>query len=293
MSGNTLVFDNKISLELINKTKKHPCYSDKAHEYARMHIPVAPKCNVQCHYCNRKYDCQNESRPGVTSQVMSPEDALKFYIKMKKEVDKLTVVGIAGPGDALANFEETRKSIELIKEYDPDVTFCISTNGLALPDYKEQIVELGINHVTITINAVEPEIAAKMYKHIFYRGNRYVGLEAGRIMVNNQLEGLKYLADHNVLCKVNIVYIKGENDHHIEEVVHTVKEYGACMTNIMPLIPVKGTFFGNKPSVMQDEIMYIRKKCEQYLTQMYHCKQCRADAVGRLGKDCACKREIS
>ncbi|TCT15302.1 nitrogenase cofactor biosynthesis protein NifB [Natranaerovirga pectinivora] len=281
-----------LSMELINKTKTHPCYSPNAHDYARMHIPVAPKCNVKCHYCNRKFDCQNESRPGVTSNIMTPEEALKHYVNMKEKVDKLTVVGIAGPGDALANFEESKKSIELIKEYDKDVTFCLSTNGVSLPDYMEEIVRLGISHVTITINAVKPEIASKIYKYVIYRSQRYEGIEAGRIVVENQLKGLKFLAENNVLVKVNIVYIKGINNEHIEEIVQTTKALGACMTNIMPLIPVEGTVFENKPVVSQEELLKVRKKCEKHLKQMYHCKQCRADAVGKLGKSC-CKKEIS
>ena len=54
----------------------HPCYSkDAHHKFARIHLPVAPACNIQCNYCNRKYDCSNESRPGVVSEVLSPEEA--------------------------------------------------------------------------------------------------------------------------------------------------------------------------------------------------------------------------
>ena len=55
--------------EIWDKVKNHPCYSEEAHHhYARMHVAVAPACNIQCNYCNRKYDCSNESRPGVVSQ---------------------------------------------------------------------------------------------------------------------------------------------------------------------------------------------------------------------------------
>ena len=54
--------------EVWEKVKNHPCYSEEAHHhYARMHVAVAPACNIQCNYCNRKYDCANESRPGVVS----------------------------------------------------------------------------------------------------------------------------------------------------------------------------------------------------------------------------------
>src|SRR5574343_196277 len=51
-----------------------PCYSEEAHHYfARMHVSVAPACNIKCNYCNRKYDCSNESRPGVVSELLTPD----------------------------------------------------------------------------------------------------------------------------------------------------------------------------------------------------------------------------
>jgi len=56
------------------RIEDHPCYSEDAHHhFARMHVAVAPACNIQCHYCNRKYDCANESRPGVVSEVLTPD----------------------------------------------------------------------------------------------------------------------------------------------------------------------------------------------------------------------------
>ena len=67
-----------LSPEIWEKVKNHPCYSEEAHHhYARMHVAVAPACNIQCNYCNRKYDCSNESRPGVVSERLTPEQAAK------------------------------------------------------------------------------------------------------------------------------------------------------------------------------------------------------------------------
>jgi nitrogen fixation protein NifB len=61
---------------VLARIAKHPCYSEEAHHhYARMHVAVAPACNIQCNYCNRKYDCANESRPGVVSELLTPEEA--------------------------------------------------------------------------------------------------------------------------------------------------------------------------------------------------------------------------
>jgi len=277
----------KISIKDIEeKTKTHPCFScDSAHKYARMHLPIAPKCNVSCNYCLRKFDCVNESRPGVTTDVLSAEEAFAKYKLVKSKMDNLKVVGIAGPGDALANFDEVRKTLKLIKEYDNDVTFCLSTNGLMLPFYAQELIDLGVSHVTVTMNAIDPKITAKVYKFIDYLGVTYTGEEGTQILLNNQLSGIKYLADRGIMCKVNIVMLKGINDHHIEAITKKVKELGAGITNIMQMIPVKGSVFENMPLTSNKEIMDLRKKCEENIKQMYHCKQCRADAIGLLGED--------
>jgi len=270
-----------------DKIKVHPCFSSGACDKARMHIPVAPACNISCNYCNRKYDCVNESRPGVTSEVLTPEEAAEKFAVVGKKLGNLTVVGIAGPGDALANFQDTRRSIELIKEIDENITFCLSTNGLMLPFYANEIIRLGVSHVTVTINAIDPEIGKKIYGEVNYLGKKLKGKDAAEILIRNQLDGLKYLSSNGVVCKVNIVMIKGINDSHIESVVKKVKEYGAYMTNIMPLIPAKGSAFENIPLAGNKELNELRKKCEADLRQMYHCRQCRADAIGTLANDCA------
>ena len=72
------------------------------------------------------------------------------------EVPQLSVVGVAGPGDALANAERTFAAFELVAKALPHLKLCLSTNGLALPDHVDRIVAMGVDHVTITINMVDP-----------------------------------------------------------------------------------------------------------------------------------------
>jgi MoaA/NifB/PqqE/SkfB family radical SAM enzyme len=79
--------------------------------------------------------------------------------------------------------------------------------------------------------------------------------------------------------------LKGINDNHIETVVKKMKSIGCYITNIMQLIPVKGSAFEDMPLVNQKEIMAMRQKCGEHLNQMYHCHQCRADAIGTLDND--------
>ena len=88
-------------------SSKHPCFSREAHhQYGRIHPPVAPRCYIQCNFCNRKYDCLNESRPGVTSSVLRPKQALAYLTDMLEVRPEITVLGIAGPGDPFANSDD-------------------------------------------------------------------------------------------------------------------------------------------------------------------------------------------
>lgn len=267
------------------KSETHPCFNGCAGKYARMHLPVAPKCNIQCNYCVRKYDCPNESRPGVTSEVLSPVQAFEKYKLVSSKLQNLKVVGIAGPGDSLADFDKVRETLSLIRKEDPEVTFCLSTNGLLLPLYADELVKLGVSHVTVTMNAVTPNIGAKIYKYVDFMGTRHFGEIGAAILLANQMSGIKRLTSLGVICKINIVMLKGINEYHIPVVVNKAKELGCEITNIMQLIPVAGSAFENMPLTSNKEINEIRKKCEGTLKQMYHCHQCRSDAIGTLDND--------
>lgn len=269
--------------ELLNKNKFHPCFApDAAHQFARIHLPVAKHCNISCNYCNRKYDCLNESRPGVTSEIVTPVQGLQRYQYYKQRLDNLSVVGIAGPGDALADWEVTSQTITLIREYDPGVLICLSTNGLKLPKLADNLIGLGVSHVTVTVNTLNPITGARIYGHVNYEGQRYTGIEGASLLLANQLAGIRVLTRKDLMVKVNIVMIPGINDHEIKETVGEMKRLGVFMTNIMPLIPVKGSPFENLPATDRQALNTMRQNCRSELRQMFHCQQCRADAVGLL-----------
>lgn len=275
---------------LWDRIKDHPCYSEEAHHYfARMHVAVAPACNIQCNYCNRKYDCANESRPGVVSEKLTPEQALRKVIAVANEVPQFSVLGIAGPGDSAYDWRKTRATFELVSRAIPDVKLCLSSNGLALPDHVDEIAGMNIDHVTLTINMVDPEVGTKIYPWIFHRGKRWTGLDASKILHERQMESLDLLKARDILVKVNSVMIPGINDQHLIEVNKVVKGKGAFLHNIMPLIsdPAHGTHFGltgqRGPTAM--ELKALQDKLEDGTKLMRHCRQCRADAVGLLGED--------
>jgi nitrogen fixation protein NifB len=272
------------------KVHNHPCYSEEAHHhYARMHVAVAPACNIQCHYCNRKYDCANESRPGVVSELLTPDQAVKKVMVVAANIPQMTVLGIAGPGDPLANPERTLETFRQLSQKAPDIKLCVSTNGLSLPAQVDELCQHNIDHVTITINCVDPDVGAKIYPWIFWNNRRIKGRKGAEILIEQQQKGLEMLVARGVLVKVNSVMIPGVNDEHLTEVSRVVKAKGAFLHNVMPLIAEAehGTFFGvmGQRGPTHGELQTLQDACAGDMAMMRHCRQCRADAVGMLGED--------
>ena len=265
---------------------KHPCFSSTArHTTGRIHLPVAAKCNVQCKFCNRKYDCPNESRPGVTSTVLEPDQALTYLDSVLKLVPNIAVIGIAGPGDPLANPDETLKTMEMVHTKYPDKLLCLATNGMNLLPYVERLAKVNVSHVTITVNAVDPEIGAQIYQWFRFGPHTYRGVEGAHLLLTNQLEAIKALKAHGITVKINTVVIPGINDHHVGQIAAVCKELGADVQNCIPMMHVEGSLFeGREPP---DALMMVKVRGEagQYMKQMTHCARCRADAVGLIGQD--------
>lgn len=273
----------KFGEDLLRKIAEHPCYDRKAqHKYGRIHLAVAPSCNIQCNFCVREFDCVNESRPGVTSKVLTPQEALEKTREILTDYPFIKVVGIAGPGDPLAN-KETFETFELIKKEFPELTLCMSTNGLLLPEKLEDILRVGVSTLTVTINAIDPEIQAKIVDHIVYHGKIYRGIEGAEIQIKNQLEGVKAAVDAGIVVKVNTVLVPGINDKHVVEIARKLNELGVYIMNIMPLIN-QGAFVNIEPPTAEER-KAVQQACEPYVLQMRHCRQCRADAYGLLAQD--------
>jgi nitrogen fixation protein NifB len=240
---------------------------------------------VKCRFCERKFDCANESRPGVTSAVLTPVQAADYFDKCVAAGMKVGVAGIAGPGDAFANAKATLETLRLVRERHPDIILCVSTNGVDLEPNVPALAELKLSHVTVTVNAITPETAAKVYEWVRYKKRIYRGLEAGKVVVERQRAGIAALKKAGIVVKVNSILLEGIND---QELVQIAKEYGALgvdMHNIIPLLPVPGTAFESLPHPSHERLAALRAEAGAFIPQMLHCSRCRADAAGTIGSD--------
>ena len=268
-----------------NANSVHPCFSKEANKkYTRLHIPIAPGCNIQCGYCSRKTDCPNESRPGVSSTVLSPDQAEFYALRMMDQDPSIKIIGVAGPGDAFNDPERTIETLAKIRAHNKDVQFCVSTNGLNSAPYIDRMVEVGLSHLTVTVNAVDPVIGAEVYQWVRYQKHRYLGEEAANILLEQQKETIIKAATAGLVVKVNTVFLPGINDFHIPEIAETVKSWGASTQNIIPFMPIKDSKFEDFSAPDHADVVKLRLVLGSTIHQMTHCGRCRADAAGRIGE---------
>jgi len=267
----------------LRRIRDHPCFSEKAcHAFGRMHLPVAPKCNIQCNYCIRDFDCVNESRPGVTTRVLSPTEAIEMVRKALEKFTYIKVLGIAGPGEPLAN-EETFETLRLARIEFPNLIKCISTNGLLLPEKIDLLEKYDVGNITVTWNALDAAMGAKIYSFVTWKGKRLHGEEGAQVLLDNQIEGIKQAVKRHMIVKVNTVYIPGVNDMQIPDIAKKASELGVYTFNVIPLIPQYKFADVTPPSPADKRKM--QDECAKYIRQMRHCQRCRADAIGKLGHD--------
>ncbi len=258
----------------------HPCFGGYKNNVGRIHLPVSPGCNIACRFCDRVIN-DVEDRPGVTSKVITPEESLDVLEKALSICPEITVAGIAGPGDTLAS-DYALETFRKVKEKFPNLIKCMSTNGLLLYEKADEVIKVGIDSLTVTVNAVNPEIEAKLNKYIIYHGRKYEGVEGAGILIENQLRGIRKTAAAGITIKINTVLVPEINGEHIEEIAKTVKEAGASIYNIIPLIPQYELADQEAPVCWQ--IDEARTTASKYIDVFRHCRHCRADAVGIPGK---------
>lgn len=277
--------EKEITAELVNPLEHianlHPCFGKGASfNRGRIHIPVSPSCNIQCAFCNRTRNVY-ENRPGVTQEVLDPETAIKVVDRALELCPEITVAGIAGPGDTLAS-PYAIETFTRLKEVHPELINCLSTNGLLLEEKAEDLIDAGVKTVTVTVNAVDPEILQHIVLWIIKDNVRYEGTEAAQILIEAQKRGIKKIKELGALVKVNTVLCPGLNDNHIEEIAETVAALGADYMNIIPLIPQYRLAHLKEPNCK--ELHEARSRAERYLPVFRHCQRCRADAAGIPGK---------
>ena len=257
----------------------HPCFDEDAHErVGRVHLPVAPRCNIGCLFCERRV-CANLTmqHPGWARRLLSPAEALDLVRDLvQAHPGERFVVGVAGPGEPLAN-DDTFEALRLVKERFPHLTACLSTNGFLLEKKLPDLLDVGIQTLTVTVNAPDGEVGQSIYGWVSCDREVLRGRAAAELLVARQMGGIRAALDAGLAVKVNTVLVPGVNDVHLARLARRLQALGVHLMNIMPLIP-GGQMADRRPPTCE-EVQQAREACGELVRQFHKCEQCRADVI--------------
>lgn len=213
---------------------------------------------------------------------MSATEAISVAEREMSRRPDLRIVAVAGPGEPLFN-TATFEVMAGLRNNGHDPHFCLSTNGVLLADCVEQLVDSGIETISVSMSTSIPATAAMTYEWASIRGKRMMGLDMGREIIEAQIAGIEEAADVGIHVKVNSVLIPGVNETGLSALAETVASAGAELQNIIPLVPCGTMSECRAPS--PSELKQARADAEKHIKQFSHCHQCRADVVGIPGAD--------
>jgi nitrogen fixation protein NifB len=219
-------------------------------------------------------------RPGQTSRVLTPDQALGVVETALLLCPEIKVVGVAGPGDPLAS-DEALETLFLVRQKYPELIGCLSTNGLALVNSMEKIMAANVQTITVTVNAVEAEILETLNRGVLMNGSFIGGRQGALLLIEAQEKGIRQAHENQLVIKVNTVLVPGINDGHISQVAEKVRSWGADILNVIPLIPANELAHVSMPTEAEKNLAVLA--AEKYLPVKHNCRRCRADACGVPG----------
>ena len=177
------------------------------------------------------------------------------------------------------------ETLRRVRKSYPEMLLCVATNGLGIGPYIGELSQIQVSHVTVTVNAIDPAVAEKIYAWVRHGKRVFHPTEGVKLLLEKQIEAITRLKEKGIVVKVNSIIIPGVNDTHIPEVARKMGEMHVDILNCVPYYPNQGSTFEHIPEPSKEMIAHIRKEAGKFVPQMHHCTRCRADAVGLLGEE--------
>ena len=235
--------------------KENSCKCGCAPRQTMLTLAVAPRP-----FARIRFDQINSSVRAV-----APAGALHRLEENLAQGAAIRGVNIDGPGDPLCEIDSTLETLLLIRRKYPGITRTVTTLGLHAEHHAKALAEAGVTSVTLLVNAVDQQVANRLYAWI-RPGRKTMPLaQATAILMAAQLQAVGIFKKENCKVTVRTTVYPGFNDEHIEEIAECMAEAGA---DAMELVPYRHTAGPEEPLLTpptSETMQHLRKTAAKYL----------------------------
>lgn len=198
----------------------------RVHNYLR--ISLTEKCNLRCTYC-----MPAEGVPLTpASNLMNAEEIYQIAkIFVANGVDKIRLTG--GEPSVRKDFKEIIQKLSNL-----NVSVAISTNAVIIDKFIDDLKEANIKIVNVSLDTLNPE----RFKKITLKSS-----------FDKVWNNLLLLIDKGFKVKLNVVLLKGENDHEIIEFIKMTKDLPISV-RFIEFMPFDGNRWDRSMTVSFKEI---------------------------------------
>ncbi len=172
-----------------------------------LRISLTDKCNFRCRYCMPV----EVFGPGY--QFLPREDILTFgeLVRVTKAAVELGVAKVRLTGGEPLLRRGVQDLVGMLSAISGVEDLALTTNGILLNQHAEGLKAAGLNRVTVSLDALDPDIFAQM---------NGVGAKVDRV-----LAGIQAAQSHELPVKVNMVVQRGVNEKEILPMIRWGREH--------------------------------------------------------------------
>ena len=206
---------------------------NRVHNYLR--ISLTDNCNLRCFYCMPEEDYEFTPH----SRLMQPSEIeLLAKVFVENGVNKIRLTG----GEPLVRKDAADIILRLSKL---PVSLTMTTNATRLHDFADVLEEAKIKSLNISLDTLD----ADKFQIITRRDS-----------FQKVIDNIHLMISKNIHVKVNVVIMKGLNDHEINDFIQWTKDL-AVHVRFIEFMPFEGNrWTSNQVFTMDDMLQQIGKK---------------------------------
>ncbi len=166
-------------------------------------VSLTDRCNLRCRYCMPENGIQFIEH----AEILRYEEIERLIqLALQLGIRKVRLTG----GEPLVR-KGVLECIKRVRQFSALQTLTLTTNGILLAEYAEELCKAGISYLNVSLDTLNPET--------FYYLTRFYQLE-------RVLHGIQTAKNAGFeLIKVNVVSMRGVNDHELFDFVRFADEY--------------------------------------------------------------------